>query len=151
MDVPGALRAIDFQKRGGVVTAIAQDHDTGEILMVAYMNEAAFRETLARGEVVYWSTSRHELWHKGGTSGNVQVLKELRVDCDGDAVLLRVEQRGRAACHTGRRSCFFRRLERGRTGDAGSAGRPASADSTPSDPWIDVGEQVFDPAEVYGS
>lgn len=144
MDPAGALRAIDFGKRGGVVTAITQDHVTGEILMVAYMNEAAFRETLARGEVVYWSTSRDELWHKGRTSGNVQVLKELRVDCDGDAVLLRVEQKGGAACHTGRRSCFFRRLDRDRL-DA------ASGDPVSGDPWEDVGEQVFDPAEVYGS
>jgi len=123
--------ALDFEKRGGVVTAIAQDHATGEILMVAYMSEASFRETLARGEVVYWSTSRNQLWHKGESSGNVQILKELRVDCDGDAVLLKVEQKGRAACHTGKRSCFYRR----RDGDG----------------WIDEGEQVFDPEEVYGS
>jgi phosphoribosyl-AMP cyclohydrolase len=122
--------ALDFEKRGGLVTAIAQDADTGEILMVAYMNEKAFRETLARGEVVYWSTSRNELWHKGESSGNVQVLKELRVDCDGDAVLLKVEQKGRAACHTGKRSCFYRV----RDGDG----------------WVDDGEQVFDPKEVYG-
>lgn len=125
------LDALDFDKRGGFVTAIAQDHATGEILMVAYMNEKAFRETLSRGEVVYWSTSRNALWHKGESSGNVQVLKELRVDCDGDAVLLKVEQKGRAACHTGKRSCFYRYVE----GDA----------------WGDDGEQVFDPKEVYGS
>ena len=104
----------DFAKRGGVLTAIAQDHRSGEVLMVAYMNEASFRRTLELGEAVYWSTSRNELWHKGGTSGNVQVVKELRVDCDGDAVVLRVEQQGAGACHTGRRSCFFRRLEDGR-------------------------------------
>jgi phosphoribosyl-AMP cyclohydrolase len=120
----------DFTKRGGLVTAIAQDHETGEILMVAYMNEASFRRTLELGEVVYWSTSRGELWHKGETSGNVQVLKELRVDCDGDAVLLKVEQRGRAACHTGQRSCFFRVRD--------GAG------------WKHDGEQVFDPKQVYG-
>jgi phosphoribosyl-AMP cyclohydrolase len=124
------VSALDFEKRGGLVTAIAQDADTGEILMVAYMNEKALRETLARGEVVYWSTSRDELWHKGESSGNVQVLKELRVDCDGDAVLLKVEQKGRAACHTGKRSCFYRV----RDGDG----------------WVDDGEQVFDPKEVYG-
>jgi phosphoribosyl-AMP cyclohydrolase len=122
--------APDFAKRGGLVTAIAQDFETGEILMVAYMNEEAFRETLARGEVVYWSTSRNELWHKGSQSGNVQLLKELYVDCDGDCVLLKVEQRGGAACHTGKRSCFFRL----RVGDG----------------WKDVGQQVFDPEEVYG-
>ena len=96
----------DFAKRGGLVTAIAQDHASGEILMVAYMNEASFRKTLELGEVVYWSTSRNALWHKGEESGNVQIVKELRVDCDGDAVLIKVEQRGRAACHTGQRSCF---------------------------------------------
>jgi phosphoribosyl-AMP cyclohydrolase len=120
----------DFAKRGGLVTAIAQDHETGEVLMVAYMNEEAFRKTLELGEVVYWSTSRNELWHKGQTSGNVQVVKELYVDCDGDAVLLRVDQRGGAACHTGRRSCFFRV----RGGDG----------------WREVGARVFDPEQVYG-
>jgi phosphoribosyl-AMP cyclohydrolase len=120
----------DFDKRGGLVTAIAQDHETGEILMVAYMNEAAFAKTLELGEVVYWSTSRNELWHKGESSGNVQLVKELRVDCDGDAVLIKVEQRGRAACHTGQRSCFFRVHE--------GAG------------WKHDGEQVFDPTQVYG-
>lgn len=124
------VSALDFEKRGGLVTAIAQDAETGEILMVAYMNEKALRETLERGEVVYWSTSREELWHKGQSSGNVQVLKELRVDCDGDAVLLKVEQKGRAACHTGKRSCFYRVRE--------------------GDGWRDDGEQVFDPKEVYG-
>jgi len=125
------VSVLDFEKRGGLVTAIAQDHATGEILMVAYMNEKSFRETLARGEVVYWSTSRNELWHKGESSGNVQVLKELRVDCDGDAVLLKVEQKGRAACHTGQRSCFYRVRE--------------------GEGWREDGEQVFDPKEVYGS
>jgi phosphoribosyl-AMP cyclohydrolase len=124
------IEAIDFAKGGGLVTAIAQDHATGEILMVAYMNEESFRQTLETGEVVYWSRSRQELWHKGQTSGNTQVVKSLAVDCDGDAVLLRVEQRGGAACHTGKRSCFYRRLEDGR--------------------WVDVGEQIFDPKEVYG-
>ncbi len=121
---------LDFAKRGGLVTAIAQDHRTGEILMVAYMNEEAFEKTLERGEVVYWSTSRNELWHKGESSGNVQILKELRVDCDGDAVLLKVDQKGDAACHTGRRSCFYRF----RDGEG----------------WTDDGVQVFDPDEVYG-
>lgn len=120
----------DFAKRGGLVTAIAQDADSGEILMVAYMNEASFRRTLELGEAVYWSTSRDELWHKGQQSGNVQLVKELRVDCDGDAVLLKVEQRGGAACHTGRRSCFYRRRE--------------------GEGWQVEGEPVFDPAEVYG-
>ena len=124
------LAALDFSKGNGLVTAIAQDHATGEILMVAHMNEQSLRETLARGEVVYWSRSRG-LWHKGEQSGNVQKLKQLRIDCDGDAVLLSVEQIGRAACHTGKRLCFFRYWN-------GSE-------------WVDDGEQVFDPAEVYGS
>jgi phosphoribosyl-AMP cyclohydrolase len=120
----------DFAKRGGLVTAIAQDYESGEILMVAYMNEASFRKTLELGEVFYWSTSRNELWHKGEESGNVQIVKELRVDCDGDVVLVKVEQRGRAACHTGQRSCFFRVRD--------GAG------------WKHDGEQVFDPKQVYG-
>ena len=122
--------APDFAKRGGLVTAIAQDHASGEILMVAYMNEESFRRTLELGEAVYYSTSRNELWHKGESSGNIQVVKEIYLDCDGDALLLKVEQRGGAACHTGRRSCFFRRRE--------------------GDHWKDVGVRVFDPSEVYG-
>jgi phosphoribosyl-AMP cyclohydrolase len=119
----------DFSKRGGLITAIAQDHASGEILMVAYMNEQSFRETLSRGEVVYWSTSRNELWHKGETSGNTQRLVALRVDCDGDAVVLQVEQRGGAACHTGRRSCFYRLRE--------------------GDDWRITSEPLFDPEQVY--
>jgi len=131
-DAPAAdalLSALDFSKGNGLVVAIAQDAATGEILMVAHMNEQSLRETLARGEVVYWSRTRG-LWHKGEQSRNVQILKNLRVDCDGDAVLLEVEQVGRAACHTGKRSCFYRRWDGAR--------------------WVDEGEQVFDPAEVYG-
>ncbi len=124
------IDSIDFAKGGGLVTAIAQDDVTGDILMVAYMNQAAFQKTIEIGEVVYFSRSRQKLWHKGESSGNTQLVKSLSIDCDGDAVLLRVEQRGNAACHTGKRSCFFRRL------DDGS--------------WADVGEQVFDPDEVYG-
>lgn len=124
-----ALAALDFSKGNGLVTAIAQDTATGEILMVAHLNEESLRETLAGGEVVYWSRRRGR-WHKGEQSGNVQVLKNIRIDCDGDAVLLEVEQIGRAACHTGRRSCFFRRWD--------------------GNDWKDEGEQVFDPDEVYG-
>ena len=121
---------IDFEKGGGLVTAIAQDHVSNEILMVAYMNEESFQRTVETGEAVYWSRSRSRLWHKGEESGNVQVVKELLVDCDADAVLMKVEQRGGAACHTGRRSCFFRKLEGGEV--------------------LEVGTQVFDPDEVYG-
>lgn len=123
------LDALDFEKGGGLVTAIAQDADTGEILMVAHMNEQTLRDTLARGQVVYWSRSRG-VWHKGEESGNVQIVKSLHIDCDGDAVLIKVDQVGDAACHTGRRSCFYRRWDASET-------------------WIDEGVQVFDPDEVY--
>ena len=124
------LSALDFQKGNGLITAIAQDHRTGEILMVAHVNEESLRETLRRGQVVYWSRSRG-LWHKGEQSGNVQILKSVRVDCDGDALVLQVEQVGGAACHTGKRNCFFRRWN--------------------GTEWVDDGEQVFDPKQVYGS
>jgi phosphoribosyl-AMP cyclohydrolase len=124
------VSALDFQGSGGLVAAIAVDDSSGDVLMVAWMNREAFERTLETGEAVYWSRSRQALWKKGETSGFTQRVKGVYVDCDGDVVLLRVEQRGGAACHTGRRSCFFRRADRGR--------------------WIDVGEQVFDPDEVYG-
>ncbi|GAB4360559.1 MAG: phosphoribosyl-AMP cyclohydrolase [Gammaproteobacteria bacterium] len=124
------LKAVDFTKGNGLVTAIAQDFETGEILMLANMNEESLRKTLECGEAVYWSRSRARLWHKGEESGNVQKVKELYIDCDGDAVLMKVEQIGRAACHTGKRSCFFRRVDNGTLRD--------------------VGEQVFDPNKVYG-
>ncbi len=123
------LDALDFSKSDGLVTAIAQDDASGEILMVAFMNEQALRKTLETGESVYFSRSRGRLWRKGEESGNTQAVKSVYIDCDGDVVLLQVEQRGGAACHTGKRSCFFRRLENGQ--------------------WTDVGVQVFDPDEVY--
>jgi phosphoribosyl-AMP cyclohydrolase len=125
------IDALDFEKAGGIVTAIALDDATGEVLMVASMSPESFRKTLETGEVVYWSRSRKRLWHKGEQSGNTQRVKSVYIDCDGDVVVLRVEQRGGAACHTGKRSCFFRKLEGGE--------------------WVDVGVQVFDPKEVYGS
>lgn len=90
----------------GLVPAIAQQHDTGEVLMLAWMNRAAIEETLRTGRVCYWSRSRQTFWRKGESSGQVQHLKEMRFDCDGDTILLRVEQTG-PACHTGRRSCFY--------------------------------------------
>jgi phosphoribosyl-AMP cyclohydrolase len=90
----------------GLVPAIAQQHDTGEVLMLAWMNRAAIEETLRTGRVCYWSRSRQQFWRKGESSGQVQYLKEMRFDCDGDTILLRVEQTG-PACHTGRRSCFY--------------------------------------------
>ncbi len=119
------IDALDFEKSGGLVTAIALDDATGEVLMVASMNPEALRRTLETGEGVYWSRSRERLWHKGEESGNTQVVKSVYIDCDGDVVVLRVEQRGGAACHTGKRSCFFRKLENGS--------------------WVDVCVQVFDP------
>jgi phosphoribosyl-AMP cyclohydrolase len=96
----------------GLVPAIAQDHATGEVLMLAWMNEEAVRRTLETGRVTYWSRSRQSFWVKGETSGHVQELVELRVDCDTDAILVRVRQTG-PACHTGARSCFFTRVEGG--------------------------------------
>lgn len=99
--------------RDGLVPAIAQQHDTGEVLMLAWMNRAAVERTLASGEVNYWSRSRMKMWRKGETSGQVQRLVELRVDCDGDTLLLLVDQTG-VACHTGRRNCFFRAVRNGR-------------------------------------
>src|SRR6202040_3707631 len=104
--IENALTAIRFGP-DGLVPAIAQQHDTGEVLMLAWMNRDAVRTTLAEGRACYWSRSREALWRKGETSGQVQRLCELRLDCDGDTVLLLVDQHG-VACHTGRRSCFFR-------------------------------------------
>ena len=105
------LAAIRFDA-AGLVPAIAQQHDTGEVLMMAWMDRAALAETIATGRVCYWSRSRQALWRKGERSGHGQRLVELRLDCDGDTLLLRVEQTG-VACHTGRRSCFYRELRDG--------------------------------------
>ena len=118
-----------FEKCGGLIPAIVQDSKTDEVLMLAYMNEQAWQETLTTGEATYWSRSRQELWVKGKTSGNVQLVNEILIDCDDDTVLLRVEQVGGAACHTGYRSCFFKKVEDGSIRV--------------------VGEKVFDPKEVY--
>jgi phosphoribosyl-AMP cyclohydrolase len=112
----------------GLVPAIAQQHDTGEILMVAWMNQEAVRVSLAEGRACYWSRSRAKLWRKGETSGQVQLLRDFRLDCDGDTVLLQVEQHG-VACHTGRRSCFFRAF---RDGD-----------------WVTLSQPVITPEELY--
>jgi phosphoribosyl-AMP cyclohydrolase len=105
-ETENALTAIRFGP-DGIVPAIAQQYDTGEILMLAWMNREAVRASLDEGRACYWSRSRAKLWRKGETSGQVQLLRELRLDCDGDTVLLLVDQQG-VACHTGRRSCFFR-------------------------------------------
>lgn len=106
------LDGISFDA-AGLVPAIAQQHDTGEVLMMAWMNREAVAETLTSGRICYWSRSRRSLWRKGESSGQVQRLVELLVDCDGDTLLLRVDQTG-VACHTGRRSCFFRAVRDGR-------------------------------------
>ena len=110
--LPEALEAALALTAEGLVPAIAQQHDSGEVLMMAWMNRAALAETLATGQVTYWSRSRGRLWRKGETSGQVQRLVRLKIDCDGDTLLLEVEQSG-VACHTGRRTCFYRSLEGG--------------------------------------
>ena len=120
---------LNFNKTGGLVPAIVQDNETGEILMLAYMNQDAFNATLSTGKATYYSRSRQTLWVKGETSGNVQLVKEIRIDCDDDTVLIKVEQLGGAACHTGHRSCFYKKVENGTIRI--------------------VGEPVFDPKEVY--
>ena len=121
----------DFSRSGGLIAAIALDAESGEILMLAWMNEDAWNATLATGEAHYWSRSRQKLWHKGESSGNVQKVLGIRLDCDSDAVILEIRQIGEAACHTGRRSCFYRRIV------------PGSSAAEICSP------QVFDPAEVY--
>ena len=113
MTEPNALaRDIKWNEQG-LVPAIAQDWKTGEVLMLAWMNSDALQLTLSEGRAIYWSRSRGALWRKGEESGHVQQLKELRIDCDADAVLMKVEQIGGIACHTGRRSCFYLRAEDG--------------------------------------
>lgn len=119
----------DFEKAGGLVAAIAQDHETGEVLMIAWMNKEAFEETMRTGRAVYFSRSRGKLWRKGEESGNVQEVKSIYLDCDADAVLLKVRQVGGAACHEGYKSCFFRRLE--------------------GEQLVVEGQRVFDPKAVY--
>lgn len=120
---------IDFDKSGGLVPAIAQDAATGEVLMLAWMDRAAFEETLRTGRAVYFSRSRNKLWRKGEESGHVQEVKEVYFDCDADTILLKVHQLGGAACHEGYRSCFFRRIDGAQT--------------------TVVGERVFNPKDVY--
>ena len=110
--VPAVVEVITFNA-DGLVAAIAQQYDTGEVLMMAWMNRDAVAETLGSGRVCYWSRSRGKLWRKGETSGQVQVLKDFRWDCDADTVLVQVDQEG-VACHTGRRSCFFNAVRQGR-------------------------------------
>lgn len=112
-DAIGAfLAAVKFNSEG-LVAVVAQQHDTGEVLMQAWMNEEALRQTLAGGQMVYWSRSRQSLWRKGETSGQQQMVQDLRLDCDGDSILALVDQTG-VACHTGRRSCYFMALRDGK-------------------------------------
>jgi phosphoribosyl-AMP cyclohydrolase len=120
----------DFDKCE-LVPVIAQDHETGDVLMLAYMNRMAFDETLSTGRVCYYSRSRGKLWRKGEESGNVQEVCEIFFDCDADTLLIKVRQRGGAACHEGYRSCFFRKLVP-ETGEV-----------------VTIGQRVFDPAQVY--
>lgn len=127
-EIDEIVSRLKFDEKG-LLTAVAQDFRTGEILMLAHMNEESFRRTMETGQAVYWSRSRKKLWHKGEESGNVQNIKELLIDCDGDAIVMKVEQVGDAACHTGNRSCFYRKLENGKL--------------------VDVGVKIFDPEKVY--
>lgn len=114
----------------GLVPAIAQEHDTGKVLMVAWMNREALGLTIEEGRAIYWSRSRQKLWRKGEESGHVQKLKEIRIDCDSDVVLMQVEQIGGIACHTGRHNCFYKRLEDGR--------------------WVDVDPVIRSAEDIYG-
>jgi phosphoribosyl-AMP cyclohydrolase len=120
---------IDFDKAGGLVPAIAQDAQSGEVLMLAWMNRDAYEETLRTRRACYYSRSRNKLWRKGEESGHVQEVQEVFVDCDADTILLKVRQLGGAACHEGYRSCFFRRVE--------------------GDGLKTIAERVFDPEKVY--
>ncbi|MDX2434064.1 MAG: phosphoribosyl-AMP cyclohydrolase [Desulfobacterales bacterium] len=120
---------LQFDKGNGLLPAIVQDHVTKEVLMVAYVNDLAWKKTLETGKAHYWSRSRNKLWLKGETSGHQQIIKKILVDCDEDTVIYQVEQLGGAACHTGHRSCFFRQVS--------------------DDKFETIDEPVFDPAEVY--
>lgn len=120
---------LNFKKMGGLIPAIVQDDKTGEVLMLAFMNRNAWETTLATGKATYYSRTRQELWIKGKTSGNMQMVKEIRIDCDDDTVLLKVDQIGGAACHTGHKSCFYKKVEDGAIRI--------------------IGKPVFNPEEVY--
>lgn len=122
----------DFEKQGGLIPAIAQDAETGTVLMLAYMNRQAWEHTLKTGKATYWSRSRNQLWVKGESSGNVQKVREIYLDCDLDTVLLKVDQKGGAACHTGHVTCFHRK-------------------KTDDGKFETVGEPLFDPKKVYGN
>jgi phosphoribosyl-AMP cyclohydrolase len=123
------MKMIDFEKAGGLIPAIAQDADSGQVLMLAWMNREAYEETLRTRRACYFSRSRGRLWRKGEESGNTQIVREVYLDCDADTVLLKVDQKGGAACHEGYPSCFFRRVI-----DSG---------------WQLVEARIFDPKQVY--
>lgn len=124
-----AVTGPDFDKGEGLAPAVVQDDRSGEVLMLAYMNEEAWLKTLETGKAHYWSRSRQSLWLKGETSGHVQLVSEIRLDCDNDTILLKVRQVGGAACHAGYSSCFYRKWVDGA--------------------WVTEGERVFDPKDVY--
>ena len=130
VETPDWLDAIRWTEEG-LVPAIAQDADTGDILTMAWMNRESLRLTAEEGHAVYWSRSRGKLWRKGETSGHQQVIRDIRLDCDEDVILLKVEQKGGIACHTGRRSCFYRTLKDGQ--------------------WVSVDPVIKDPGTIYGS
>jgi phosphoribosyl-AMP cyclohydrolase len=121
---------LDFSKGNGLLPTIVQDYQSGKVLMLGYINKDSCERTLQTGDAHYWSRSRQEIWHKGGTSGHVQKVKEIYADCDNDTVLFKVEQVGGAACHTGYETCFHRKVG-------------------PSGEVTIVGEKVFDPEKVY--
>ena len=121
---------LDFDKGNGLLPAIVQENNSGKVLMMAYINRESWEMSLKTGEAHYWSRTRSELWHKGGTSGNVQKIKEIYADCDNDTVLFKVEQIGGAACHTGYESCFHKKVDL--NGD-----------------YHIIGEKIFDPEKVY--
>jgi phosphoribosyl-AMP cyclohydrolase len=122
---------LDFSKLNGLVTAVVQDHETGRVLMVGFMNDEAFRKTVETGYVTFFSRSRNKLWLKGETSGHRLVVKEIATDCDRDALLIKAESLGPGVCHEGYESCFYRRLDSGR--------------------WVESESRSYDPAAVYGS
>ncbi len=124
--------SLNFKKSpDALLPAIVQDHESGEVLMLAYINELAWEKTLETGKAHYWSRSRNQLWLKGESSGHVQIIHQILVDCDDDTVVYKVEQLGKAACHTGHRTCFYRRVD--------------------GEELVVEGEKVFDPSVVYGN
>ena len=127
----GSVIEIDFEKGNGLIPVVIQDAATNQVLMLGYMNREAWEETLKTGKVTFWSRSRKKLWLKGETSGHFQEVREIWLDCDGDTLLIKVDQIGGAACHTGFQSCFHHRHEEGE--------------------WKISGKKIFDPKEVYGT